>query len=100
MTDTLMVALAPLLFLSVLLMMEIGHRYRLASHMPNDSESNGGVGPAIGTVLALMGLVLAFRSRAPRAGSTPAGRPFSTRPMRSKRRGYASMSPIKRPSRP
>src|SRR5262249_10278753 len=27
---------------------------------PNDSESNAGVGPAIGTVLALMGLVLAF----------------------------------------
>ena len=60
MTDILMVALAPLLFLSVLMMMEIGHRYRLASHLTNDSESNTGVGPAIGTVLALMGLVLAF----------------------------------------
>ena len=56
MTDTLMVALAPALFLSVLLMMEIGHRYKLASHLPNDSESDAGVGPAIGTVLALMGL--------------------------------------------
>ena len=60
MTNTLMVALAPVLFLSVLLMMEIGHRYRLASRLPNDSESNAGVSPAIGTVLALMGLVLAF----------------------------------------
>jgi hypothetical protein len=55
-----MVALAPALFLTVLLLMEIGHRYRLASHLPNDSESTAGVGPAIGTVLALMGLVLAF----------------------------------------
>jgi hypothetical protein len=60
MTDTLMVALAPALFLTVLLMMELGHQYRLASHLPNDSESNSGVNPAIGTVLALMGLVLAF----------------------------------------
>ena len=60
MTDTLMVALAPALILTVLLMMELGHQYRLASHLPNDSESNSGVGPAIGTVLALMGLVLAF----------------------------------------
>jgi hypothetical protein len=60
MTNTTMVALAPALFLTVLLMMEVGHRYKLASHLPNDSESNAGVGPAIGTVLALMGLVLAF----------------------------------------
>ena len=52
--------LAPLLFLTVLMMMEIGHRYRLASHLTNDSDSDAGVGPAIGTVLALMGLVLAF----------------------------------------
>ena len=60
MTDILMVALAPTLFITVLLMMELGYRYRLASNLPNDSETNAGVGPAIGTVLALMGLVLAF----------------------------------------
>jgi hypothetical protein len=60
MSDALMIALAPALFVSVLVMMEVGHRYRLVSHDPNDPESSAGVGPAIGTVLALMGLVLAF----------------------------------------
>ena len=50
MTDTLMVTLAPLLFLTVLMMMEIGHRYRLAAHLTNDSDSDAGVGPAIATV--------------------------------------------------
>jgi hypothetical protein len=53
-------ALGPLFFLSVLLMIELGHRYRLASRLPNDPNSNAVTGPAIGTVLALMGLVLAF----------------------------------------
>jgi hypothetical protein len=60
MTDVLILALAPLLFLSVLLMIELGHLYRLRSRLPNDPESNAVLGPAIGTVLALMGLVLAF----------------------------------------
>jgi hypothetical protein len=60
MTDILMLALAPLLVLSVLLMIELGHRYLLATHLPNDPESIAVVAPAIGTVLALMGLVLAF----------------------------------------
>lgn len=60
MTNVLILALAPLLFLSLMLMIELGHRYRLASRLPNDPESNTAVGRAIGTVLALMGLVLAF----------------------------------------
>jgi hypothetical protein len=60
MTDTLMVALAPTLLLAVMLMMEVGFRYRRSSDLPNDSEEHTKVGPAIGTVLALMGLVLAF----------------------------------------
>jgi hypothetical protein len=60
MIDMLIFALAPLLFLSLLLMIELGHRYRLASRLPSDPESNAVVGQAIGTVLALMGLVLAF----------------------------------------
>jgi len=60
MANTLILALAPLLFLSVLLMIELGHRYLLTSHLPHDPESMSVVIPAIGTVLALMGLVLAF----------------------------------------
>ena len=60
MTDILIYSLAPLLFLSVLLMIELGHRYRMASRLPNDQESNTAGGPAIAMVLSLMGLVLAF----------------------------------------
>jgi len=73
MIDTLILALAPLFFLSVLLMIELGHRYRLASRLPNDPNSNAVTGPAIGTVLALMGLVLAF------SFSNAAGRLDATR---------------------
>lgn len=59
MTDVLILLSGPLLFLSVLLMFELGHRYHLASHTSKQPESNA-VGQAVGTVLALMGLVLAF----------------------------------------
>ncbi len=55
-----MVALAPALLVAIPLMMEFGYGYRQASQSLNESESNAGVNPAIGTVLALMGLVLAF----------------------------------------
>jgi hypothetical protein len=59
MTNLLILALAPLLFLSILLMIELGHQYWL-TRLPDNPELNTAAGRAIGTVLALMGLVLAF----------------------------------------
>jgi hypothetical protein len=58
MTDVLLLGLAALSFLLVLLMIELGYRYRM-THRLNVPESNT-TGPAIGMVLSLMSLVLAF----------------------------------------
>ncbi len=57
MTNTLVLVLGPLVFVSVLLMIEIGHRHqrRLLSR-----GQSSGVAPVATVVLSLMGLVLAF----------------------------------------
>ena len=57
MTHELLLALPVLLLLAQLAFIQLGSRYR---RLPHDSASNAAVAPVIGTVLSLMGLVLAF----------------------------------------
>jgi hypothetical protein len=57
MTHLLLLALAPVLFVAQLWCMHLGARYR---RLPHDAASNAAVAPVTGTVLSLMGLVLAF----------------------------------------
>jgi hypothetical protein len=59
MTDTLLILLPLFLFLSVLLMIEVGYRYLLVSTPPHDMSNFKG-SPVTTAVLSLMGLVLAF----------------------------------------
>jgi hypothetical protein len=57
MTHLLLLALPALLFGAELLFIQLGYRYR---RLPHDADSNAAVAPAVGTVLTLIGLVLAF----------------------------------------
>jgi hypothetical protein len=59
MTDSLLILLPLFLFLSVLIMIELGYRYALASTPPDDASNFKG-SPVTTAVLSLMGLVLAF----------------------------------------
>jgi hypothetical protein len=57
MTHLLLLALPALLFLAQLLLIHLGLRWR---RLPHDAAYNAATAPVIGTVLSLMGLVLAF----------------------------------------
>jgi hypothetical protein len=57
MTHLLLLVLPVLAFLVQLVFIHLGRRYR---RLPHDSASNAAVAPVVGTVLSLMGLVLAF----------------------------------------
>jgi hypothetical protein len=59
MTDGLLILLPLFLFLSVLIMIELGYRYQLVSAPPDDGSNFKG-SPVTTVVLSLMGLVLAF----------------------------------------
>jgi len=60
MTNALLALLPLLLFLAVLLMIELGYQYGLASRLPGDDASSSKQSPVTTAVLSLMGLVLAF----------------------------------------
>ena len=59
-TQGLILSVPVLLFAGSLLMIELGYRYRLRWLLPVDAGSSAGIGSVSGTVLSLMGLVLAF----------------------------------------
>ncbi len=56
-THLLLLALPVVLFAAELLVIHLGFRYR---RLPVDAATNAAVAPVVGTVLSLMGLVLAF----------------------------------------